>query len=280
MEEREKLLSKWSQEDLSKARDELFRTATAQRELHFKGQMEFVKWTTAMATGTLVLGRDILTELSSFFPLQLIVLFGATLLFLSIICAAMFMHNWLDFCAQALRMSEIILDMPPVLPKSFWPQEPITEESARPILKAYQEFKEILEDTKQILYLADNAGEVVFDRILIEELNREVIYVVRDKPVINDALVEDAKFCGIDKIARVISNGSDAPGTILSLCSKEFLSLYETAELIISKGQGNFEGLAGEDNTPIFFLFKVKCPVIGNDIGCQIGDIILKYNRK
>ena len=143
MEEREKLLSKWSQEDLSKARDELFRTATAQRELHFKGQMEFVKWTTAMATGTLVLGRDILTELSSFFPLQLIVLFGATLLFLSIICAAMFMHNWLDFCAQALRMSEIILDMPPVLPKSFWPQEPITEESARPILKAYQEFKEI-----------------------------------------------------------------------------------------------------------------------------------------
>ena len=144
----------------------------------------------------------------------------------------------------------------------------------------YQEFKEILEDTKQILYLADNAGEVVFDRILIEELNREVIYVVRDKPVINDALVEDAKFCGIDKIARVISNGSDAPGTILSLCSKEFLSLYETAELIISKGQGNFEGLAGEDNTPIFFLFKVKCPVIGNDIGCQIGDIILKYNRK
>jgi len=144
----------------------------------------------------------------------------------------------------------------------------------------YQEFKELLENTKQILYLADNAGEVVFDRVLIEELNREVIYVVRDKPVINDALIEDAKFCGIDKIARVISNGSDAPGTILSLCSKEFLSLYETAELIISKGQGNFEGLAGEDKTPIFFLFKVKCPVIGNDIGCQIGDIILKYNCK
>ena len=144
----------------------------------------------------------------------------------------------------------------------------------------YEEFKEVLKNTKQILYLADNAGEVVFDRILIEELNREVIYVVRDKPVINDALIEDAKFCGIDKIAKVVSNGSDAPGTILSLCSKDFLTLYVKAKLIISKGQGNFEGLAGRSNAPIFFLFKAKCPVIANDIGCKVDDIILKYNCK
>ena len=144
----------------------------------------------------------------------------------------------------------------------------------------YQEFKEALKSTKQILYLADNAGEVVFDRILIEELNKEVVYVVRDKPVINDALIEDAKFCGIDKIAKVISNGSDVPGTVLSLCSKDFLSLYKKAKLIISKGQGNFEGLAGSNNEPIFFLFKIKCPVIGNDVGCKVGDIALKYNCK
>jgi len=144
----------------------------------------------------------------------------------------------------------------------------------------YQEFKEALKSTKQILYLADNAGEVVFDRILIEELAKEVIYVVRDKPAINDALIEDAKFCGIDKIAKVISNGSDVPGTVLSLCSKDFLSLYEKAKLIISKGRGNFEGLAGSDNAPIFFLFEVKCPVIGNDVGCNVGDIVLKYNCK
>ncbi len=144
----------------------------------------------------------------------------------------------------------------------------------------YKEFKEALKNTKQILYLADNAGEVVFDRILIEELDRDVIYVVRDKPVINDALIEDAQFCGIDKIARVVSNGSDAPGTILDLCSKDFLSLYANAKLIISKGQGNFEGLAGTSNAPIFFLFKVKCAVIGNDVGCNVGDIALKYNCK
>jgi hypothetical protein len=144
----------------------------------------------------------------------------------------------------------------------------------------YQEFKEALKSTNQILYLADNAGEVVFDRILIEELAKEVIYVVRDKPAINDALIEDAKFCGIDKIAKVISNGSDVPGTVLSLCSKDFLTLYEKAKLIISKGQGNFEGLAGRSNAPIFFLFKAKCPVIANDIGCKVDDIILKYNCK
>lgn len=144
----------------------------------------------------------------------------------------------------------------------------------------YQEFKETLKNAKQILYLADNAGEVVFDRILIEELNKEVIYVVKDKPVINDALAEDAQFCGIDKIAEVVSNGSDAPGTILSLCSEAFLSLYETAKLIISKGQGNFEGLVGRSKAPIFFLFKVKCPVIANDVGCRVNDIVLKYNCK
>jgi len=144
----------------------------------------------------------------------------------------------------------------------------------------YQEFKGILKNTKQILYLADNAGEVVFDRVLIEELNREVIYVVRNKPVINDALIEDAKFCGIDKIARVISSGSDAPGTILDLCSSDFLSLYVKAKLIISKGQGNFEGLTGKSNAPVFFLFKAKCPVIANDIGCKVDDIVLKYNCK
>ena len=144
----------------------------------------------------------------------------------------------------------------------------------------YQEFREILKNTKQILYLADNAGEVVFDRILIEELNREVIYVVRDKPVINDALIGDAKFCGIAKIAEVVSNGSDAPGTILDLCSRDFLTRYAKAKLIISKGQGNFEGLSGEDDAPIFFLFKAKCPVIANDVGCKADDIVLKYNRK
>jgi uncharacterized protein with ATP-grasp and redox domains len=139
----------------------------------------------------------------------------------------------------------------------------------------YQEFKHSLGKVKSVLYLADNAGEVVFDRVLIEEINKEVIYAVKDRPIINDALIEDARVCGIQEVARVISSGSDAPGTILQLCSEEFLKIYNQAELIISKGQGNFEAL-GKQDRPIFFLFKVKCPVLAKDIGCKVGDIVLR----
>jgi uncharacterized protein with ATP-grasp and redox domains len=142
----------------------------------------------------------------------------------------------------------------------------------------YQEFKEILFKVKHIIYLADNAGEVVFDRLLIEELTeklgKQVIYAVRDKPIINDALMEDALFCGINKVAKLISSGSDAPGTILKHCSSEFIELYQNAELIISKGQGNYESLS-EENKLIFFLFRAKCPLIAEDVGCKIGDMVL-----
>ena len=144
----------------------------------------------------------------------------------------------------------------------------------------YQEFRDALNNAGSVLYLGDNTGEIVFDRLLIEELsnilpNIKITYVVRDKPVINDALMEDAISCGLDKIADVISSGCDAPGTILDFCSDEFLNLYKSAELVISKGQGNFETLADE-NRPIFFLFKVKCPVIANHTGFNLGDIVLK----
>jgi hypothetical protein len=131
-----------------------------------------------------------------------------------------------------------------------------------------------LKKAKKILYLADNAGETIFDHLLIEELGKPVIYAVREKPVINDATKEDAYLSGIHKIAKVISSGCDAPGTILKLCSKEFLKVYKNSDLIISKGQGNYEGLS-EENRPIFFLLKAKCPTIARDIGIEAGDIIL-----
>ena len=144
----------------------------------------------------------------------------------------------------------------------------------------YQEFMCALEETDTILYLADNAGEVAFDRLLIEELNelkKKVIYVVRDKPIINDALMEDAKDCGIDKYAHIISSGVDTPGVILDFCSEEFLKLYQEAEFIISKGQGNFEALSEEEKS-IFFLFKVKCSIVARHIGCKVGEAVLKAN--
>jgi len=142
----------------------------------------------------------------------------------------------------------------------------------------YSQFKESLNKINTIIYLADNAGEVVFDRLLIEELveelEKQVIYVVRGKPIINDALVEDAIFCGINRVAKITSSGSDAPGTIMKYCSPEFIELYQSAELIISKGQGNYETLSEEDR-PIFFLLRAKCPVIAEDVGCKIGDMVL-----
>jgi len=148
----------------------------------------------------------------------------------------------------------------------------------------YLEFRQALKGAKNILYLADNAGEVVFDRIFVEEIkkaypDKDICYVVKSKPIINDALFEDAKVCGIDKVARIISNGTDAPGTILALCSKEFKQIYKSADMIISKGQGNFESLS-QEKRPIFFLFMVKCPVVAEETGCKMGSIILFYNLK
>jgi len=143
----------------------------------------------------------------------------------------------------------------------------------------YIPFKKALEYTDELLYIADNSGEVFFDRILIElitdALNKKVTYAVREKPIINDATIEDALFCGIDKVARIISSGSDGPGTFLSLATNEFRSYFSRAKLIISKGQGNYETLS-EVNKPIFFLLKAKCPVIAKDLGCKAGDIVLK----
>lgn len=148
----------------------------------------------------------------------------------------------------------------------------------------YSEFKRALNSAGNILYLADNAGEVVFDRVLVEEIRRiypqkNIYYAVKSKPIINDALFADAKECGIYKVAEVISNGTDAPGTLLGLCSKAFKKIYKSADMIISKGQGNFESLS-QESRPIFFLFMVKCPVIAKETGCILGDIVLFYNLK
>jgi len=146
----------------------------------------------------------------------------------------------------------------------------------------YPQFKRAVEKAKNILYIGDNAGEIVFDRVLIEEIkkldkDKKIIYAVKQSPIINDVLMQDARDCGIDKIAEVISSGADAPGTIPELCSKEFLKIYKQADMVISKGQGNFEALSSRPPEPTFFLFMAKCPVVARDIGCNQRDIILFY---
>jgi uncharacterized protein with ATP-grasp and redox domains len=139
----------------------------------------------------------------------------------------------------------------------------------------FDAFLESMDRAEDVLYIADNAGETVFDRVLIEELGKPVTYVVRERPIINDATREDAVAAGIDLIADIISSGADAPGNILRFCSEEFFKIYNASDFIISKGQGNYEGLSGEDR-PIFFLLKAKCHVIAKHIGVEQGSIILK----
>ena len=139
-----------------------------------------------------------------------------------------------------------------------------------------EDFRNSVSQSEQILYLTDNAGEIIFDKLLIEQLPMKKITVaVRGKPVINDATMEDAEFAGLTDIVNVIDNGSDAPGTILEDCSQDFRDFFEKADLIIAKGQGNYETLS-EVNKKIFFLLKVKCPVIARNIGCEVGEMILQ----
>ena len=146
----------------------------------------------------------------------------------------------------------------------------------------YEEFRESIEKSSHILYLGDNAGETVFDRMLIEELRQikdlDVYFVVREKPVINDAIRDDAISAGIDRVAKIISNGSDAPATILSQCSPQLHELYHSADTIIAKGQGNYESLS-EASGNIFFLLKIKCPVIATLLAANTGDAVLKKQR-
>ena len=142
-----------------------------------------------------------------------------------------------------------------------------------------QGFKEAVTQAEKILYLADNAGEIVFDRLLIEQLPvKRVTVVVKGEPVINDATMQDAVTAGLDKIVEVIDNGSDAPGTILESCSQSFRDRFDKADLIIAKGQGNYETLSDIDKN-IFFVLKAKCPVIARDLGCEVGEMILQKSN-
>lgn len=132
-------------------------------------------------------------------------------------------------------------------------------------------FRKALENAKDILYLADNCGEIVADRLLIEQLGaHRITLVTRAIPVLNDVTLDDAFALGLNEIVEVVDNGSDAPGTILEECSLDFRQRFARAALIIAKGQGNFETLS-EAAQNIYFLFKAKCPVVAAHVGLPLG---------
>ena len=149
---------------------------------------------------------------------------------------------------------------------------------------AFPEFKDAVIKGKTILIIGDNAGEIVFDRFLmqaIQSINKEasIIYAVREKAILNDATREDALYAGINNEAEIISSGCPAPGTIISLCSEEFCTIFNDSDVIISKGQGNFEGLS-DVQQEIFFLFRAKCQVIAREINGKVGDFVLYHKRR
>ena len=138
-------------------------------------------------------------------------------------------------------------------------------------------FRQGVTEATSILYLADNAGEIVFDRVLIECLPREkVTLVVRGAPVINDATRVDAAAVGLDTLVTVIDNGSDIPGTVVDQCSPTFQARFAAADVVIAKGQGNFETLS-EVQRPIYYLFVAKCLIVAHQIGCAVDTPIFQY---
>jgi damage-control phosphatase, subfamily I len=151
----------------------------------------------------------------------------------------------------------------------------VLQAMTEPLDGDFPDFARAVKQAGSILYLADNAGEIVFDRLLIEQLGPgRVTVAVRGAPVLNDALLSDARAAGLHKIVRVIENGSDVAGTVLAEVSPAFKKAFMTADLVLAKGQGNFETLS-ETPRPVYFLFKAKCPVIAARAGVPLGAQVL-----
>jgi len=148
----------------------------------------------------------------------------------------------------------------------------------------YDEFYKCLSTASNLLYICDNSGEIVLDKIFIGEIKKtfpslDIICAVRERPIINDAVLKDALYVGLDQVATVISSGSVYPGTILEETSCEFRKLFDKSDLIISKGQGNFETLLDAANEKIFFILRIKCEVMARLSNTRQGNLVLMQGR-
>lgn len=165
------------------------------------------------------------------------------------------------------------------------PQQFDLDETIRKVLTSdfaidhSKDLKQSLSEAKSVLYIGDNAGEIVFDKLFIETIHHpDLWYAVRGAPIINDVTLEDANYVQMNEVAHVIENGYDAPSTMLSHCSKEFKDLFSRADIVISKGQGNLESLLHESSKKIYFLLMVKCDVIADILGVKKGQFVVARN--
>lgn len=138
-----------------------------------------------------------------------------------------------------------------------------------------EDLRSDLAHAKSLLYIGDNAGEIVMDKLLLETLKHpNVTFVVRGGPIINDVTIDDAQTVGLADLARVITTGDDAPGVITSRVSAEFMSEFNHADVVIAKGQGNLEGL-WDSTREIYFLLTVKCERVAQHVGVEVGDFVI-----
>jgi uncharacterized protein with ATP-grasp and redox domains len=150
--------------------------------------------------------------------------------------------------------------------------------SSNIILDSLPKFKSDLKKAGKILFIGDNYEEALFDKLLIQQLlPKEISFAVRSSQILNDITMEDAKRLDINKFCRIIETGSNIAGVDLDECTHEFLQSYNTADLVIAKGQGNYETLF-DARRPIYFMFKVKCEVIAGICGYPVGTSMLYYH--
>jgi uncharacterized protein with ATP-grasp and redox domains len=143
------------------------------------------------------------------------------------------------------------------------------------------EIFDAVRETSRVLYLTDNAGEIVFDKLLVGELRKlgtQVIVAVKGGPIINDATMEDAKYVGMDKVADdVITTGTDAVGLMPGECSPDFLEIYDSVDLVFAKGMGYVETLTELDlTTPHALLLRTKCQPVANFLNVEKGKNVAK----
>jgi uncharacterized protein with ATP-grasp and redox domains len=170
------------------------------------------------------------------------------------------------------------------LGENFDVDQALEESLAAPLDAAdLQRFRGALEKARRIVYVGDNAGEIIFDRLLLDRIRArfdpEITFVVRGGAILNDVTLEDAKTAGIDGIARVIASAGHVPGCEVKRSSPDVQEAFQKADLIVSKGQGNYEALSDEPY-PVFFLLRVKCPVIARDIGAPEGSSVIRFRGR
>ena len=184
-----------------------------------------------------------------------------------------------DRLEQGIKVSAAgnIIDVVHVVDYDLW--EEVEKTVNQELLgDGLESFRKKLSEAPHLLYLSDNVGETIFDRVFIETLDIPVKYVVKSGPILNDATFEFAVAAGIDQIAEIVETGSWSPGTVLSQTTPEFQELFAESPLVLSKGQANYETM-DEQGDKVFFLLRTKCPVLSKLLDFPVGNLVLKQGE-